>query len=453
MTNSTARRVRLIVVSDPHMGGEPPVMMSRPDRLASFIHGLPSLRQADEDLELVIAGDVVDFLAIPPRTAWTPAPVAACDKLARTMRDPSFAPVFEALGRHVAVGHGLTVLLGNHDLELALPQVQEQFLREIGAGRRQVVFVDDGRAYRVGGALIEHGNRYDGANANDWDGLRAIASALSRGEPPPVELRVTAGSLIVEKVVNVLKPRYPFLDLLQPQGELVALLLLAFEPQLVYEVSSIAWLLYGRWLQGANPGGRQPGQTYRVAGESPLPPDPELLDAFGPAYNELRQARHEVGVRDWLRVVEEARRDSLSELLRRGEPVPAKRLKQIRVALRKLLLDDRSDQMDGPTEQYGRAAERLIQADPSVQVVLMGHTHLPRQVDFALRGRYINTGTWIDRIRVPATALADGADRALEDFLRGLLENRRPDCPPTYADLRIDAAGRVERAELLLYKG
>jgi UDP-2,3-diacylglucosamine pyrophosphatase LpxH len=409
---------------------------------------LPALVQADEDLELVIAGDVVDFPAIPPQAAWTPDPGAARDKLARTMDGPPFAPVFTALGRHLAGGHRLTVLLGNHDVELALPQVQGQFLLGIGTTPHQVLFVDDGRAYRIGGALIEHGNRYDGANANDWTGLRAIVSALSRNERPPVELDVSAGSLIVERVVNAVKPRYPFVDLLQPQGELVALLLLAFEPQLVWHVDKFAWLLHGKRLQGINPGGLQPGRTHQVAHEPLDTPDPELREAFGPAYDDLRQPRHAVSLRDWLPVLSEARLDSLSEILRRGEPVPARRLHQVRVVLRKLLLDDRSDRLDGPTEQYGKAAERLIREGDGVEVVLMGHTHLPRQVDFAGGGRYINTGTWIDRIRVPVAALADGADRVLEDFLRGLREDRRPDCPPTYADLRVNKEGRVERAEL-----
>src|SRR3954464_2810083 len=102
MKTTTPRSTRVIVISDLHLGGEPPVMMSRPAPLASFIESLPALLQADEDLELVIAAACVDFPAPPPQAAWTPAPGAARDKLARTMDRPPFAPVFTALGRHVA---------------------------------------------------------------------------------------------------------------------------------------------------------------------------------------------------------------------------------------------------------------------------------------------------------------------------------------------------------------
>src|SRR5262249_4337377 len=154
--------------------GDPPLMMSRPDLLSSFVDGLPA-RLGDapgSDLDLVVAGDFVDFLAAPPHASWTPDPAAAVAKLEGVMNAPSpFAPVFDALGRHVAAGHRLTVLLGNHDVELGLPQVQAAFLGRIGASRHEVAFVADGSAYRVGSALIEHGNRYDGANVNDWTGL------------------------------------------------------------------------------------------------------------------------------------------------------------------------------------------------------------------------------------------------------------------------------------------
>lgn len=73
-----------------------------------------------------------------------------------------------------------------------------------------LVGVDDGRAYRIGGALIEHGNGYDGANMNDWEGLRAMASAQSRSEAPPRPVIVSPGSRLVEAVINPIKKGYPF---------------------------------------------------------------------------------------------------------------------------------------------------------------------------------------------------------------------------------------------------
>ena len=179
MSVSKARRV--FVISDLHIGGLPPAMMSAPDRLAAFIESLPSRLQPDEQLELVINGDFVDFLAIEPCEAWTSSSDRAREKLLKTVRASTFTPVFDALGRLVAAGHRLTILLGNHDLELAIPAVRDSLLDALEATPHQVHCVFDGAAYRIGGALIEHGNRYDVANENDWDGLRTMASALSRG--------------------------------------------------------------------------------------------------------------------------------------------------------------------------------------------------------------------------------------------------------------------------------
>jgi hypothetical protein len=128
-----AQATRLVVISDLHLGGVGPYMMSQPQQLAAFIEGVPALAASDEALELVIAGDVIDFLAIPDFQSWTPDPQQACAKLRRTL-DGDFAPVFAALARYLAAHpqHRLTILLGNHDLELGLPAVQQALLQVLG---------------------------------------------------------------------------------------------------------------------------------------------------------------------------------------------------------------------------------------------------------------------------------------------------------------------------------
>src|SRR5262245_47534318 len=100
---SVGKPPRLIVISDLHLGGEMPFMMSQPAKLAAFIEGLPGRVAGGEVLDLVIAGDFVDFLAMPPFAPWTPDPAAALDKLARVLGEPGsgvgFSPVFDALAR------------------------------------------------------------------------------------------------------------------------------------------------------------------------------------------------------------------------------------------------------------------------------------------------------------------------------------------------------------------
>jgi UDP-2,3-diacylglucosamine pyrophosphatase LpxH len=422
-------------------------MMSRPERLASFIRDLPE-QCDDEDLELVIAGDFVDFLASKPYAAWTPEPETACAKLEHTMHG-SFAPVFDALGQFIAGRHRLTVIIGNHDLELALPPVQDALLQRIDATPHQVHFVDDGRAYRIGRVLIEHGNRYDGANVNDWGGLRVIASALSRGEEPPMELEVSAGSQIVERVVNEIKSRYPFIDLLQPSGELLAFLLMSFEPALKWHVDKLAVLFRGG-LKKLNEQGKQPPKTRYVGVQDLDQHDEELAAAYGDTYDLFRSPHEQVsweGISDWGRLLLQG--DSLSEILKRHEHVPADRLQQIRLVMRRLLLDDSWERWDGNTNQYGKAANRILdESRGQIEVVIMGHTHLARHIGLEKRARYINTGTWADIIRVPPELLEVGTDAALEHFLEELRQGTNRLFLPTYAEIRLERDGTIREARL-----
>lgn len=444
----SARRV--FIISDLHLGGTAPTMMTSADQLKQLIASLPARRARDERLELVIAGDFVDFLAVPPFAAFTANPPEACDKLQRTMQDAAFGVVFDALGKLVAAGHRLVVLLGNHDVELAFPSVQDALLKRLGATQHDVQFVQDNSAYRVGALLVEHGNRYDGANENDWTGLRAMVSALSRGEAPIDEFEVSAGSRLVETLVSPLKSRYPFVDLLQPQGELLALLIVAFEPSLILDFPKLGKLLKAKRLQDKNPRGLQPGETRHVAFAQTTHKDPELDRAFGAAYATLRLPNEQVGAWDVLRAAWDAREDSLSEILDRGEDVPLDRLEQIRVVMRHLLLADKSAARDGDTEQYGAAARRMIDSSgDAITTVVMGHTHLARHIGPAERASYINTGTWADVIRVPAALLDEGHHHELQGFLTGLRRGEGRTCPGTYADVRVEADGRVSAARLL----
>jgi len=429
---------RIIVISDLHLGGDAPCQMSRPAMLAGFIERLVATRETDELLELVIAGDFVDFLAIEPTASFTADPIQARQKLFNTMRETTFRAVFTSLGKFVQAGHELTVLIGNHDVELALPPVQDALRTHLGASLRALRFVDDGRPYRIGRALIEHGNRYDNANQNDWTGLRAMASAFSRFEKSPVPINVSAGSKLVDLVVNPLKRQYPFIDLLQPQNELLALLLLAFEPGLGFHLSKIARVLHAKNLSDANVTGEQPFKVSAVgyeAAESTY--DEELASVFSKdVYDQLYRPSGRVSSGEILKIAWSVRKDSLTEILGRGDPIPPATLKKIRKVMQRLLLSDDTDRLDGDTAQYGKAAERMISdSKGEVQAVLMGHTHHARCVGPESRATYINTGTWADIIR--------DSDELLTEFLSDLLRDNRPDIPRPYAELALTPDGAI----------
>jgi UDP-2,3-diacylglucosamine pyrophosphatase LpxH len=402
----------------------------------------------------VIAGDFVDFLALEPRAAWTPDQRAAAEKLQRTMNDGPCRPVFDALERVVARGHKIAILAGNHDPEMILPAVQDAFFARVRGGPHQVHFVNDGRAYKLGRAIIEHGDRYDEANWIDWDGLRSIASAASRWEPAAAELAVSAGSVIVERVVNPIKfggpdarRGYAFIDLLQPQGEVLAFLLLSFEPALKWQWSSLSRVLRGRRRQSANPEGLQPSERRHVAATQAPARDEELARMFPAEYQQLESTRRDIAMTDlpWFT----PQKDGLSAVFERGEQLTPDRLEQVRCVLSKLLVDDDSMKLDGDAQQYGQAASRYVRdSGGEIETVLMGHTHLPRHLGPPDRAWYINTGSWADVIRIPSAALQPGNGPELEQVLRELWKDEIRSFVPTHASLRIDADGRVSEARL-----
>jgi hypothetical protein len=204
--------------------------------LAEFVDTLAAKPADGTQVELVINGDMVDFLAERHETAphWRPFvadQVTAVRKLGDIVeRDRTF---FEALRRLLDRGHRLVILLGNHDLELCLPMVRRRLEVALGLkGSHDYRFIFDGEAYLVGDALIEHGNRYDKFNVVDYDGLRRVRSLLSRNQPVPEKyhFQPPAGSHMVAEVINPIKEEYRFVDLLKPETEAVIPLLLALEP-------------------------------------------------------------------------------------------------------------------------------------------------------------------------------------------------------------------------------
>ena len=54
-------------------------------------------------------------------------------------------------------GGELTLLLGNHDLELSMPQVRLALAERLGSEGKRFNFIFDGEAHVRGQLLIEHG--------------------------------------------------------------------------------------------------------------------------------------------------------------------------------------------------------------------------------------------------------------------------------------------------------
>ena len=244
----------IYLISDLHLGGAQPSTNDPDDRgfricthgrdLAQFVSALADRPPA---IELVVNGDMVDFLAEEDEGGgWTPFTAderAAARKLDRIIDGDR--ELFDALGRLLGRGHRLVLLLGNHDIELALPAVRRRLTERMGiTGRHDFHFIYDGEAYVAGRALIEHGNRYDSFNVVDYDGLRRLRSLLSRNQAVPADYRfeAPAGSHMVADVINPIKREYRLIDLLKPETGAAIPVLMALEPGYRRNLTAVAAL-------------------------------------------------------------------------------------------------------------------------------------------------------------------------------------------------------------------
>jgi UDP-2,3-diacylglucosamine pyrophosphatase LpxH len=405
----------LYSVSDLHMGGlgaEAQIFASGRELAKLIKH----LRTKPGKLALVINGDSVDFLAEPDAKAFDPD--GATNKLARIAGDPSFEPAWAALQKFVRTkGRRLILTLGNHDLELALPWVRARFLELLAgdddAARGRITLALDGAGFlcRVGGAtvLCVHGNEVDDWNITDHETIRRVGRDLQQGRIVDAWIP-NAGSHLVIEVMNDIKKRYPFVDLLKPELEAVIPVLMAVAPDKRDRIG------------GAFPVLKRLAMDKMRRATGWLGAEEQVEDiSWAVAAVPLRRARmnHEELMRDaedrllgGVQPMSLVRDTDRAEQL--GLPEAAwswMRGRDARETLRLALDDlqnDRSFEWSREDDTFRRLDEAI---GPDVDFILAGNTHLER----ALRrrktnGLYFNSGTWVRLIKLEPNVLADQAE-------------------------------------------
>lgn len=527
---------RLFIFSDLHLGGRP----DRRDEAGRLVRGFQFCHayaqliefidwiaahggEGVDEFEVVINGDIVDFLADDDfphgqrAQAFTPEPGDVLAKLAhieeRTrVGAPASAQrptrsVFDAL-RALATRPGgrLTLLLGNHDVELALPQVRRWLYERLGGEAARLHFSYDGEAYTLGDLLIEHGNRYDRWNQVDHSRLRQERSMRSRG------LRVAAseraeyffipppGTFLVTRFMNRIKQRYGFIDLLKPEDAAVIPLLVALEPDYSLRIDDIlkaAPITAGVGRHGSAAGGltRRPGDLTSLidftAGEESLRGVLAELGAEGQPLLRLlrRHAATEPAIdpagnlanwreqpsapasggrfarlMQWLE-------DKCDQLDEAGDSITAldairnaadyeERLVMLHTALATLGRNDASFVLNRESAAYLDGAAEIARQG-GYKYIFFGHTHLPKHIVAALPDSfaYFNTGTWTDVMRLPfATSEPFPQVRGLLDTMLADIKANRLGAYTrrylTYAEVLYDGTrGAVVRADLRSYCG
>ena len=497
----------IYVISDLHLGGVYAATDAATDRgfricthieaLTGFVDKLVAKPPADPGIELVINGDMVDFLAErhaePP--GWRPFiadQAVAAKKLTDIVeRD---RPFFDALKRFLDRGHRLVILLGNHDIELVLPLVRRTFSSLVGIeGRHDCQFLYDGEGYLAGDALIEHGNRYDSFNVVDHDALRRVRSLLSRRQPIPDQYAFDppAGSKMVAEVINPIKDTYRFVDLLKPETGAVIPLLLALEPgyrkllskALKHSVQASRHRMQDAALPGFGGdihsdeepmlddfGGDISSSFEDMSSAASTPDDPELREALKSALgdeadaflNNIQPSVAGDGFSDPDIGSDISTAETLDRsfglirlLLGRNDRDVEKRLPLLLKAMRCLQNDDSFNTEVESFREYDAAARDLAQN--GIRHIVFGHTHHPRKVALDGGGYYLNSGTWADVLRFP-TEIVTGSDEEaipkLREFVSRVSSGDFSEWTmfrPTYVRLDLDNSDRVVKAELCEY--
>jgi UDP-2,3-diacylglucosamine pyrophosphatase LpxH len=424
--------------------------------------------------ELVINGDFVDFLAESGAGGgdWRAFVADQDEAVARLdaiqARD---AQVFDALASLLESNVAVTLLLGNHDLELSLPAVRSRLCEHLRVTRSSpFCFLFDGEALTVGDTLIEHGNRYDGYNVVDFDRLRRFRSEASRRLPtsPDAFFEPPAGSRLVAEVMNPIKVDYGFIDLLKPETEAALPLLIALEPSYATDIAVIERIsqLRDDATRRSPVAPARPRQAGNIGARS--------TDAGGEPESLHDVLARRVGKRSadrLLALADEATQSSRRQQQQIGSGAVCRALSFIRMAYFTGDWEDRVDLLldafqqiqsatllDWSTESevsYREAAEEL--ALGGFRHVVFGHTHAPKVVDLPDGARYLNTGSWADRLRLPDALYSEDRERArhvLREFATAMKHGRlQPyvEFVPTFALIRHDDAGRAQLGNVHVY--
>ncbi|MBP9674101.1 MAG: metallophosphoesterase [Bacteriovoracaceae bacterium] len=211
-----------LVISDLHLGAGDIVRGRKnyledfhSDReLIDFLDYYSQGKYEEQNIELVINGDFLDFLAVPyvdyfDDEFWSEK--ACVEKLELILS--AHAEVFKALERFLNVPHKvITYIIGNHDAELILPKVRDVFLQQFSEKNRDKFKILYGvEEYNpVSGLLIKHGHQYE--KAHNFDQKKNIIYSLD-GEAyflPPW------GSYYVTRVINKFKRERSYINSVRP---------------------------------------------------------------------------------------------------------------------------------------------------------------------------------------------------------------------------------------------
>ncbi len=432
----------LYVVSDLHLGGEKTTdsnfqIFNRGDRLAGFIDLIASARP-DEDVALLLNGDIIDSLSEEKQFGYIAIDAdMALKMINRVWGDPSFAMVWDALAKFISQQkRHLIFIVGNHDIELALPVVEADIRQRLTAGDpkadSRITFSTHGAGFGcyVGRARVfcTHGNEHDDMNWVDYNQLGQLSNAIMAGRPGRrYRWKPNGGTRVVIDVMNIVKKNYPFIDLLKPEKSAIAGVLVAIDRETFSKVDlADAFPILKSYLQGSSITSNLLGADGTVSPTAPqqVVADIAIQELLGDSLREAVTKSRGVGPGasedDVLMAAAAAARKvppvtvapagtppetlglrSYGELIA-GRIGLIPKVEAVRSALKDWMKDDATYHLD-TTDELFKEMEDCVAT--TVDFTITGHTHLARALRFPRGGYYYNCGTWIRLIRLTSEVL------------------------------------------------
>jgi UDP-2,3-diacylglucosamine pyrophosphatase LpxH len=408
------------VVSDLHLGpgcfpnGEPDPLedFTADEAFASFLRQIGPMQAP---VELVIAGDFLEYCQTLPEIGLASpeddlgsteeeslrrtAVILGQAEGVRTLGHPL---VFEALRDFMIEGNSITIIAGNHDIDLLWERVWARIFDTIyppgAAGDLKLIDY----AYTIGGGdrgrvYIEHGHEYDKANRFGYQ----MSQPFGMDRYGVRRLRRCWGTLFVDKVYNQLEQERWFIDNIKPIPRVIQLGL-----RNDFGFTATALGLVARFLLTS---GLPPllGEASDGGADGVEPTIEQVVEGIvdPDLRRHLQQQIDDPAYRaEFQRVIEQAGMLELAVA--------------VSGASGQLTLDNVSVVTGGEVilgggreeDTYRAAARAVLENDPSISTVIMGHTHVPIDgyVDpidrpDGTQGYYFNSGTWTQHLKDEGT--------------------------------------------------
>jgi UDP-2,3-diacylglucosamine pyrophosphatase LpxH len=378
-----------IVLSDLHLADGNSVFEGFGDFQQSALEGLLSATTIDgftdhvEDVELIINGDCFEFLFMEPHEKeGIASPEVALSKLERVITGHQF--FFKALQNFISQsGRHATIMIGNHDVELAFREIQERIAEVICDGpelKDRLNFCPCSFYRPLPDVHIEHGNQYD-----FWNRIRGLW--VENGLPltlNPSRITLPLGTRYVQHASYPINLQYPYFDRFQPAMNLTPQLgiLCLLNPEIVITTVEHAIEMLSK---SRNPFACLASEDKKNA-----------VIVFDLAMRELATFQEELVAQhpDFIEPSSVASRiDAMNEFISVREALTLPPTDAI-----KSIFKPSTYRM---AESVAIGMLNRLQSDPDIRFAIAGHTHMARINSINDEQVYLNSGAWTTRYALP----------------------------------------------------